>query len=56
MRKILVLLSIMALSCSDKKTITAEEREAHRAEIDRWPAKRLEDVKAPNGWRPEIGL
>jgi uncharacterized protein (DUF1684 family) len=56
MRKILVLLSIMALSCSDKKTITAEEREAHRAEIDKWHAKRLEDVKAPNGWLNLIGL
>jgi len=56
MRKILVLFSIMALSCSDTKTITAEEREAHRAEIDKWHAKRLEDVKAPNGWLNLIGL
>jgi uncharacterized protein (DUF1684 family) len=56
MRKILVLLSIMALSCSEKKTITAEEREAHRTEIEKWHAKRLEDVKAPNGWLNLIGL
>ncbi len=56
MRKILVLLSIMALSCSDKKTITAEEREVHRNEINTWHAKRLEEVKAPNGWLNLIGL
>lgn len=56
MRKILVLLSIMALSCSDKKTITAEEREAHRNEINTWHSKRLEEVKAPNGWLNLIGL
>jgi uncharacterized protein len=56
MRKILVLLSIMALSCSDKKTITAEEREAHRNEINTWHAKRLKEVKAPNGWLNLIGL
>ncbi len=54
--KFLVAFFFLTLSCSDQKTITAEEREAHRAEIDKWHAKRLEEVKAPNGWLNLIGL
>lgn len=56
MRAIAILLSIMMFSCNSKKLLTAEEREAHQAEIESWHAKRIEEVKASNGWLNLIGL
>jgi uncharacterized protein (DUF1684 family) len=49
-------LSSLLLSCSTKKKMTPEEITAYETEINTWHAKRIDDVKAPNGWVNLIGL
>ncbi|MEI9921339.1 MAG: DUF1684 domain-containing protein [Bacteroidota bacterium] len=53
---LLLSLGIIATSCSRKNTLTPEERAAYEAEINAWHAKRIEDVKAPDGWLNLAGL
>jgi uncharacterized protein (DUF1684 family) len=52
------ILSVLCVlvSCSTKKKMTPEELATYEAEINAWHAKRIEDVKAPNGWVNLIGL
>ncbi len=56
MQKIAIILFIMMFSCNLKRPLTAEEREAHQTEVENWHVKRIEEVKAPNGWLNLIGL
>ncbi|MBN8578742.1 MAG: DUF1684 domain-containing protein [Cytophagales bacterium] len=47
---------MMLISCSQVKTLTPEEVEAHRAEVETWHAEREANLKAPNGWLNLVGL
>lgn len=50
-----MLLALLA-GCSPKKTFTPEERQAYEDSLNAWHTRRLEDVKAPNGWLNLVGL
>ncbi len=58
MRNIFFLLWAMSLvmSCANKKTLSADELKAYESDVNTWHAKRIEDVKAPNGWLNLVGL
>lgn len=43
-------------ACTSKQEMNPEEVLAYEAEINAWHARRIEDVKAPNGWINLIGL
>jgi uncharacterized protein (DUF1684 family) len=53
---LLFTLCSLLFSCSKKKELTPAEVTAYEAEINTWHAKRIDDVKAPNGWVNLIGL
>ncbi len=58
MKNILAVLaiSILAFGCSDKKTKSPEQLKAYESELNAWHAKRIEDVKASDGWLNLVGL
>lgn len=47
---------LIAGACSTKKTQSPEEFKAYEAELNAWHAKRIENVKAPDGWLNLVGL
>jgi hypothetical protein len=49
-------LGILSMACSQKKTWTPEELATYEADVNAWHAKRIENVKAPNGWLNLAGL
>ena len=51
-----LVLTYSVVSCSTKEKMTPEEVKAYEAEINKWHDKRIEEVKAPNGWLNLIGL
>ncbi|HEY5749283.1 MAG TPA: DUF1684 domain-containing protein [Chryseolinea sp.] len=51
----LALLAWLA-GCSPKKDFTPEERQAYEASLNAWHTRRLETVKAPDGWLNLVGL
>jgi hypothetical protein len=53
---ITLLLVCLLISCTNKKALTEEERIAYEKELNSWHAKRIEEVKAPNGWLNLVGL
>jgi uncharacterized protein len=54
--RIALLMVCLFFSCSGKKELTKDERIAYENELSAWHAKRIEDVKAPNGWLNLVGL
>jgi hypothetical protein len=51
-----LVLAFLFAFCSTKKTLTREEQEGYESELNAWHAKRIEEVKAPNGWLNLVGL
>lgn len=51
-----LVLSFVLLSCSHKKKLTPKELQAYESELSAWHAKRIEEVKAPDGWLNLVGL
>lgn len=57
MKKLLtIIVAILVIGCANKKTLTAEELAAYEAEINTWHAKRMENLKTPDGWLNLAGL
>ena len=52
----LVILVLYLLGCSGKKTLSPEEQKAYESELNEWHVKRIENVKAPDGWLNLVGL
>lgn len=52
----ILILSILFYSCQNKTELTQEQHEAYEREIDQWHIKRLEKVKADDGWLNLLGL
>ncbi|HEY5825889.1 MAG TPA: DUF1684 domain-containing protein, partial [Cyclobacteriaceae bacterium] len=51
-----VALSLMSCNQSKKENVVAIDTVAYKAEIEEWHGKRVNDLKAPNGWLNLIGL
>jgi uncharacterized protein (DUF1684 family) len=49
-------LLVFAFACTTEKSMTPQELHVYEVEINAWHAKRIEDVKAPNGWVNLVGL
>lgn len=47
---------VLVIGCLGKKTLTPEEQKAYESELNEWHAKRIENVKAPDGWLNLVGL
>ncbi len=60
MKRILLIISVAAslMSCNQakKESSVAIDTVVYKAEIETWHHKRVEDLKAPNGWLNLIGL
>jgi uncharacterized protein len=56
MRVTIYLMCIFFFGCSSKESMTAQERQTYEAEINAWHAKRLEELKSPEGWLNLVGL
>ena len=56
MRVTIYLMCLLLLRCSSKESMTPQEREAYKAEINAWHAKRLQELKSPEGWLNLVGL
>ncbi|MEJ0055372.1 MAG: DUF1684 domain-containing protein [Bacteroidota bacterium] len=57
MKKYIVLsLIVIAVGCNKRKELTVEELKTYESELTSWHAKRIEDLKAPNGWINLVGL
>lgn len=46
----------LLFSCSKQKEISADQLKAYETEIETWHAKRITDLKAPDGWLNLVGL
>ncbi|MCW5911678.1 MAG: DUF1684 domain-containing protein [Cyclobacteriaceae bacterium] len=53
---LLIISGLLLQSCAGKKELSPEALKAYKAEIATWQAKRVEDLKAPNGWLNLVGL
>jgi uncharacterized protein (DUF1684 family) len=51
-----ILITIVACSPKPKIDMSAEQLAGYKKEIDAWHIKRLDEVKAPNGWLNLAGL
>jgi uncharacterized protein (DUF1684 family) len=49
-------LSLISCNQSKKENVVAIDTVAYKAEIEEWHQKRIDDLKAPNGWLNLIGL
>lgn len=49
------LLALIVWGCSQPK-LTQQDIKAHQQEVETWYAKRVADLKAPNGWLNLVGL
>src|SRR5689334_10975136 len=60
MKRLLVVIGLVfcLMSCnqSRKENIVAIDTVVYKAEIEGWYQKRIEDLRAPNGWLNLIGL
>jgi len=57
MKKLTFLLSFyLCVGCSHHQRLSADELKSYEGEINAWHAKRIEEVKAPNGWLNLVGL
>lgn len=56
MRKLLIGLLSGILACMGSSSICAQAPASYAKEIDAWQAKRVEELKAPNGWLNLAGL
>lgn len=56
MRITIYLLCIFFLGCSSKESMTTQELQNYEEEINVWHAKRLHELKSPEGWLNLVGL
>jgi uncharacterized protein (DUF1684 family) len=55
-RYVYVVLMLMILSCSSKKSEVSFDVDAYQAEVEQWHAGRIESLKSANGWLNLAGL
>jgi len=51
-----LLVTALVCGCSGKKSQSPEELTAYESELNVWHAKRIENIKAPDGWLNLVGL